>query len=153
MQGRGQARAFERRIALLAIQKIDPRAILKGQPVEAADLFQEGNRLLITAHEQMLAVIHNVAGLLIDKRESAPAEMAAPFEQGHRRTALAQLNSRSKSGKSAADDDDAFCRHDFLNLLLSQISRAIFMRRFFETVRRLRKTLNCTPGICSSISR
>src|SRR3954451_3529779 len=106
MQGRGQARAFERRVAVLAIQKINPQAILKGQPVEAADLFQEGNRLLITAHEQVLAVIDDIAGLLIDERVSATAEMAAPFEQGHRRAALAQLNARRKAGKSAADDDD-----------------------------------------------
>src|SRR5205085_1047898 len=138
---------------MLTIQKINTRTILKHQPIKAADLFQEGNRVMITAHEQMLAVIHDIAGLLVNKRIRPTAEMPAPFKHDNRRAALAQLDACRKPGESAADDDNAFCGHDFLSLLLNQISRAIFIRRFFDTVSRLRKTSNCAAGIDSRISR
>src|SRR5437870_4181524 len=101
---------------MLTIQKINARTILKHQPIKAADLFQEGNRVMITAHEQVLAVIHDIAGLLIDKRISPATEMPAPFEHDNRRAALAQFDACRKPGEAAADDNDAFCGHDFLSL-------------------------------------
>src|SRR5205085_8004833 len=94
MQWRGQSRAFKGCVTLLTIQEINPRARLKSQAVETANLLEEGDRLPVTAHEEVLAVIDDIAGLLIDERVGAPAEMPAPFQQRHRRAAFAQFNAR-----------------------------------------------------------
>src|SRR5581483_7904445 len=153
MQRRGQARAFKSCVTLLTIQEVNARALLKHQAVETADLLKKGNRLFVAAHEKMLAIVYDIACLLIDERVGASAEMPASFEQRHHCAALCERHACCKSRESAADDEDGCCRHGFLSLLLNQIDRAICKRRFFETVSRLRKTSNCTVGICSSISR
>jgi len=123
---------------MLAVKKIHARFGLKMQPVEAADLFEEGNRLVITAHEKMLAVIDHIARRLIDEGVGAPAEMTAPLKQENACALLAQTDSGGKPCKAPANDDDALARHHFLNLLLSQIRSAICKRRDFGTVSRLR---------------
>src|ERR1051325_1049465 len=153
VQGRGQARACERLVALLTVQEVNARAVLKGEPVEAADLLQEGNRVAVTTHEEVLAVIHDVAGLLVREGIGPPAEVAAPFERDDREAALAQLDARRQPGEPAADNHNGSCGHTRFSLLLNQMSSAIFSRRFFGTASRLRNTSNCTPVICSSISR
>jgi hypothetical protein len=54
---------------------------LKSQAVKASDLLEEGDCVMVAAHEEVLAVIDYVARLRVDERIRATAEVLTAFEQ------------------------------------------------------------------------
>jgi hypothetical protein len=84
---------------------------LKPQAIKASDLLQEGNGLMVTAHEEVLAVIDRVTRLCVNERIRAPAEVLATFEQQDAKARLAQADPRRKPAEPASYDDDALILH------------------------------------------
>jgi hypothetical protein len=107
VQWSGQRRTIERSESILAVQKLDSRTGLKAEPITAADLFQEMNRVMVTGHEEVLAIVDHIATDGIDERISAASQMPAALQQNDLRAAAAQLDGGGKPGKSSSDYNDA----------------------------------------------
>jgi hypothetical protein len=66
---------------------------LKRQSLQAADLFEEGNSVVVAAHEQVLPVVDDVAGRRVDERIGAAAEVTPPLEQQNLESRFRKPNS------------------------------------------------------------
>ena len=74
---------------------------------ERVDPPQELERLPVAAEEHVLAVVHELAGLAIDERRRAAAELRPRVERRARvRRARRAARRGAQAGEAAADDDD-----------------------------------------------
>src|SRR5271155_1267824 len=85
----------------------------KDELVARADPIQEIEGLAITAHQDVLTVIDEVAGFRIGERVGTSPERRFALEQGDTKTKRTKGNSRRQTGESATDHDDVtgFNRH------------------------------------------
>src|SRR5215210_3665708 len=134
-----KGRALECRVAVCPIKKINAGAFLKLQSVERAYSFKKRDGVAIAPHEKMLAVINRIACPCVNERISPASEMIAPLDEHNFELALAQADSGCKPGKAASDYHNTLHCLLLLSLLRIHIRRAIFIRRDFGIVRRLRK--------------
>ncbi len=74
-------------------------------PVESSKGLEELDRRVVTAHEEMLAVVHNRTGGGITKRASPPPEVRLLFEQTNPLTCLGQRHTRGETGETTTDDE------------------------------------------------
>ena len=75
----------------LGVDEGQPQPLLQLQLVGGADAREERARAPVAAHEQVLPVVDDVAGGLVDDGVGASAELRPPLEQRHAR---ARLDSR-----------------------------------------------------------
>ena len=73
------------------------------------DLTQVTARFGVAAHEQVLAVVDEVAGRFVVERIRPAAEMPALLEQENCLSASTELNCGRQSCDTAADDDTIVC--------------------------------------------
>src|SRR6185503_14146623 len=78
-----------------------------------ADAVEEISRLPVAAHEEVLAVVDDVARLGIAERIRASAEMRLLLEDDGSPSLSRQRNAAGQAGETPADDDRVKCgRHD-----------------------------------------
>jgi hypothetical protein len=104
MKRRGQVVRFERVEVAVAIEKmkaamplnvmIDAEAMVKIEQAGAA------------AHQHVLTVVEQFAGIGIDKAGRPPAEAFSRFDERDARPALRQAHGRGDAGDAPAEDGD-----------------------------------------------
>ena len=89
------------------MEEFDPEVRLKERAGFRADGLQVPARLVITAHEKMLPVVHNVAGDFIDKGIRSSPKMLSLFKESDRVASTGKLHSRTEAAEPSADDEHA----------------------------------------------
>ena len=87
---------------------IDHRQLQPALPAHAiggADAIEKRQRLDITAHQDVLAVVDTLAGRGIGECRRSSAEARSRFDDEHTRAGFDQRGGGGKAGASAADDD------------------------------------------------
>ena len=87
---------------------LDFEVLMEHELVASTDPIEEAQRFTVASHQDVLAVVDQVAGLRILERVGASAERGLAFEQGDAESALGQRDARAQAGESAADYDDVF---------------------------------------------
>ena len=106
MQRRRQPGTIQPRLHAIAIDHRHGELRLKAHVIAGADIAEERQRFAITAHQNVLAVVHQLAGLPIAKRGRAAAQPVPCFDHLHARAAARQPDRRAQSGETRANDDD-----------------------------------------------
>src|SRR5208282_5326101 len=106
MPGRWPVRAVQACEASVAVQKWHGEPGLKMQPVESADGLKKLDGRVVTAHEKVLAVVHNCAGGRVTKRARAPAEIRLLLQQTNPFACLGHRHTRREARKTATDDEN-----------------------------------------------
>jgi hypothetical protein len=75
--------------------------------VESAQALEELDEIAATAQENVLSVIHQDAAFLVSKRENAPAQEVAGFQQGNGITLVQETDGCGNTGQSAAQHHHA----------------------------------------------
>ena len=86
-----------------------PRLELHG--IGRPDARQVLPRLVVAAHQHVLAVVHVLARLPVEEGRGAAAELASRLEHEHPRTPLGQRTGSGQAGAARADDDDVGRSH------------------------------------------
>ena len=76
---------------------------MEDELVAGTDPAEKGERLAIAAHQHVLTVVDEVAGLWIYHRIGSAAEPRLAFEQRHPKAAISQGDTRTESGEAATD--------------------------------------------------
>ena len=80
---------------------LDPQARLKVRLVQSAHCLEEVDVVPAATHEDMLAVVHLLAGLAVAERERPAAEERALFDHRHLQTVLQQPQRSREAGEAA----------------------------------------------------
>src|SRR5947207_10562442 len=78
--------------------------------VHLAELTQKRERLVVAAHEHVLAVVHELAGLAIRERGRAAAEPRLRFDDEHACAVARETHGGAQAGEAGADHDDVVLR-------------------------------------------
>ena len=87
---------------------IDHRHLQPALPAHAiggADAIEKRERLDVTAHQDVLAVVDALAGHGIGESRGAPAKTRARFEDEHARAGFGERGGGGKAGAPAANHD------------------------------------------------
>ncbi len=112
MQGPGQTRGFEHRASSRAREHFDFQIRVEDELVGGADPLEKIQRLAVTAHQHVLAVVDEVAGVGIGKRIRAAAERGLAFEHRDAKALLRERDPCAQSREAAADHDCIFAARD-----------------------------------------
>ena len=81
MQGSRERGAAERCESVLRMEEFDVQIRLQGGEMIGTDHAQIPERSVIAPHHEMLAVVHLIARLFVDKRVRSAAEVGFLFEK------------------------------------------------------------------------
>src|SRR5271154_520924 len=117
MERSRQRSSLNMRAPAWPIEHFDFEIPMENELPASADLIQEIERLAIAAHQDMLSVVHEIAGLLIDERVGAAAEGGLAFEHGYTETTRSKRYACRQTGETSTDHDNVFGfdRHWSLN--------------------------------------
>ena len=79
---------------------------LPSHSIACADPREQLQCVVVTAHQDVLAVVDTLAGSGIGEGGGAAAKSGSCFKQQHLRAGLCQRRGCAESGHAAADDDD-----------------------------------------------
>jgi len=74
----------------------------------SANLIQKIQRLAIAAHHDMLSVVHEIAGLVIDKRVGAATQSRLAFQYSDAKASRAKSHACRQAGETSSDHNDVF---------------------------------------------
>ena len=89
-----------------AIDHVDGQPVLNADVPFGADAPEKSKRLVVAAEEDVLPVVHALAGCRIGERGGAPAQRRPRLDDKHLCAALGQRGGGAQARKAAADDDD-----------------------------------------------
>lgn len=106
MKRSNERRARERNNAFLWVQEIYVKVVLKRCQVVGADLPQISSRFMITTHQKMLSVIHDITRGLIHKGVRSSAKPWTLFQKENSIISRAKFDASAQTGYTTANDDD-----------------------------------------------
>jgi hypothetical protein len=110
MQRRRQRRQCQHAVAPRTIDHRHPQTGLPAHTIGSADSFQKRQRVVVAAHQDVLAVIDALPGFRIGKRGGTAAKTWARFEDQHARAGLAE-GGRGAESRAAAANHNCVKRH------------------------------------------
>ena len=111
MQGRTPVRALEAADRALLVDAREGEPLLELHGVGCPDPRQVAPGLVVTAHQDVLAVVDVFARFTIEEGGGAAPELASGLEHEHPRAALGQCARGGQAGAACPDDDHVWRRH------------------------------------------
>src|SRR5271155_4348478 len=106
VQRSGQSRRLQSRACAGTVEHFNSEIRMNDQIAAGANLIEEGEGLAIAAHQDVLAVVDEIAGVAVDKGTSAATQGWLAFQQGDAEAILRQGNTGTEPGEAPTDDDD-----------------------------------------------
>src|SRR5437899_6765549 len=89
-----------------AVEHLDIKITMHNQAIAGAELAEEVERLMITAHQDMLAIIDEILAFGIGKGIGAAAEDRLTFQQRDAKAALGERHPGAQTSEATANDND-----------------------------------------------
>ena len=109
-RGPGSRAVFSTALLSRTREHFDFQIFVKHQLVVGADSLEEIERLGVTTHQDVLAVVDEIASVGILERIRAPAERGFSFEHRDPHAALRERDRGAESREAGADNDRVFRR-------------------------------------------
>jgi hypothetical protein len=98
----------------ISVKEAEGQVLLKPDAVQSSEGRKEVDGGMVTAHEDVLAVIHHGTRCGIKEGARPSAEVGLLFEQAHTTPLFGQCDTGPQARKATADDQD-FVRHESRN--------------------------------------